>query len=68
MTITRTATHDHGDGTAGYHPHESPLSMLIPLGVLSLGAIFAGFLFHHAFISEEGTGRSGRAAWPSAST
>jgi NADH-quinone oxidoreductase subunit L len=44
-----------GEGTAGYHPHESPLSMLIPLGVLSLGAIFAGFLFHGAFISE-GTG------------
>ncbi len=41
----------HDDGTAGYHPHESPLSMLIPLGVLSLGAIFAGFVFHHAFIS-----------------
>ena len=26
--------------------------MLIPLGVLSLGAIFAGFLFHGAFITE----------------
>jgi len=45
----------HGDGTAGYHPHESPLAMLIPLGVLSLGAILAGFLFHHAFVSD-GTG------------
>jgi NADH-quinone oxidoreductase subunit L len=44
----------HGEGTAGYHPHESPLTMLIPLGVLSLGAIFAGFLFHHEFISEGG--------------
>ncbi|MEJ5976032.1 NADH-quinone oxidoreductase subunit L [Novosphingobium sp. PS1R-30] len=43
---------DHGDGTAGYHPHESPLPMLIPLIVLSLGAVFAGFLFHHSFISE----------------
>ncbi|MCC6828992.1 MAG: NADH-quinone oxidoreductase subunit L, partial [Novosphingobium sp.] len=43
---------DHGDGTAGYHPHESPLPMLIPLVVLALGAIFAGFLFHNAFISE----------------
>ena len=42
----------HDNGTAGYHPHESPLSMLIPLGVLSLGAIFAGFLFHGAFITE----------------
>jgi NADH-quinone oxidoreductase subunit L len=47
--------HDaHGDGTAGYHPHESPLSMLIPLGVLSLGAVFAGFVFHHQFIDPEG--------------
>ena len=39
-------------GTAGYHPHESPLSMLIPLGLLSLGAVFAGFFFSHTFISE----------------
>jgi NADH-quinone oxidoreductase subunit L len=45
----------HDDGTAGYRPHESPLSMLIPLGVLSLGAVFAGFLFHHEFVSD-GTG------------
>jgi len=45
----------HDDGTAGYHPHESPLPMLVPLIVLSLGAVFAGFLFHHQFISE-GTG------------
>ncbi|MBS0475248.1 MAG: NADH-quinone oxidoreductase subunit L, partial [Proteobacteria bacterium] len=47
--------HGHGhydDGTAGYHPHESPLNMLIPLGLLSLGAVFAGFIFSHAFISE----------------
>ncbi len=46
--------HAHGDGTAGYHPHESPLTILIPLGVLSLGAVLAGFGFHHAFISEGG--------------
>jgi len=44
--------HGHDDGTAGYHPHESPLSMLIPLGVLSIGAVLAGFLFNHQFISE----------------
>ncbi|MEY4161096.1 MAG: hypothetical protein RLZZ136_1717, partial [Pseudomonadota bacterium] len=43
---------DHDDGTAGYHPHESPLPMLVPLCVLTLGAIFAGYLFHGAFISE----------------
>ncbi|MFM5929509.1 MAG: NADH-quinone oxidoreductase subunit L [Novosphingobium sp.] len=45
--------HDaHGDGTAGYHPHESPLPMLVPLGVLTLGAVLAGYVFHHSFISE----------------
>jgi NADH-quinone oxidoreductase subunit L len=42
--------HDHGDGTAGYHPHESPLVMLIPLILLSIGAVAAGFVFHGAFI------------------
>ncbi len=40
-------------GTGGYHPHESPLVMLIPLIVLSLGAVFAGFVFHHWFIEPE---------------
>ena len=44
------------DSTGGYHPHESPLSMLVPLGVLAVGAIFAGFLFHGGFIEAE-TGR-----------
>jgi NADH-quinone oxidoreductase subunit L len=51
--------HPHGDhaptGTAGYHPHESPWSMLVPLAVLTVGAVFAGFAFHHSFISA-GTG------------
>ncbi|WHU03797.1 NADH-quinone oxidoreductase subunit L [Sphingomonas sp. NIBR02145] len=42
--------HVHGDGTAGYHPHESPIVMLIPLLVLTIGAIAAGFIFHGAFI------------------
>ena len=41
-------------GTGGYHPHESGLVMLIPLVVLSLGAVFAGFLFHDQFIGAEG--------------
>src|SRR3546814_1682730 len=26
-------------GTGGYHPHESPWNMLIPLGVLTFGAV-----------------------------
>jgi NADH-quinone oxidoreductase subunit L len=51
--------HDHGhghghghelEGDAGYHPHESPFPMLIPLVVLTLGAIFAGFLWAPYFI------------------
>jgi NADH-quinone oxidoreductase subunit L len=46
-------------GTAGYHPHESPLSMLIPLAVLAVGAVFAGFVFHHAFVDAE----AGAAFW-----
>ena len=48
--------HDHGigDGTAGYHPHESPLVMLVPLLILSVGAVFGGFAFHHAFVDPEG--------------
>jgi NADH-quinone oxidoreductase subunit L len=43
----------HGDGTAGYRPHESPWTMLLPLGVLTIGAVFAGFAFHHSFIDAE---------------
>ncbi len=50
---------DHGHhapvtGTAGYHPHESPWVMLLPLVVLSMGAVFAGFLFHGAFVDPQG--------------
>ncbi len=40
-------------GTGGYHPHESPWTMLVPLVLLSIGAIFAGLVFHHAFIDAE---------------
>ena len=43
----------HGDGTGGYHPHESPWSMLVPLAVLTVGAVFAGFVFHNAFLEAE---------------
>jgi NADH-quinone oxidoreductase subunit L len=41
------------EGTGGYHPHESPWTMLVPLGILSVGAIFAGLLFHGPFIEAE---------------
>jgi NADH-quinone oxidoreductase subunit L len=45
--------HAPSDGTLGYHPHESPIAMLIPLGVLSVGALIAGYVFHHAFLDPE---------------
>ncbi|HTI66817.1 MAG TPA: NADH-quinone oxidoreductase subunit L [Caulobacteraceae bacterium] len=41
--------HGHGHG---HTPHESPLVMLIPLLVLAVGAIFAGFFFHEMFVGE----------------
>jgi NADH-quinone oxidoreductase subunit L len=42
---------DHGHGT--HTPHESPLVMLIPLAVLSLGAIAAGFAFKEQFVGHD---------------
>ncbi|RVQ69050.1 NADH-quinone oxidoreductase subunit L [Croceicoccus ponticola] len=44
----------HSDGTAGYHPHESPWAMLIPLVVLSAGAILAGAIWSHSFLESAG--------------
>jgi NADH-quinone oxidoreductase subunit L len=46
------------DGDHGHHApklsevHESPLVMLVPLGVLALGAVFAGAGFFHSFLGE----------------
>jgi NADH-quinone oxidoreductase subunit L len=39
-------------GTAGYHPHESPWTMALPLLLLSIGAIFAGIAFAPFFLGE----------------
>jgi NADH-quinone oxidoreductase subunit L len=41
-------------GTAGYHPHESPWPMMIPLILLSIGAVFAGFFFARPFLDGPG--------------
>src|SRR4051794_16405762 len=41
-------------GTGGYHPHESPWTMLVPLGLLSVGAVLAGMVFSRWFIHPEG--------------
>ena len=38
-----------GDKHTHDHAHESPLTMLIPLGVLSLGAVFSGMIWYNAF-------------------
>ncbi len=38
-----------GDRHAHDHAHESPMVMLIPLGVLSLGAVFAGMIWYNSF-------------------
>ncbi len=43
---------DHGHGH-DHTPHESPWTMLVPLAVLSLGAIVAGYAFKEAFIGHD---------------
>src|SRR4051795_5408222 len=58
-----TPDEEHGDsahgvrtppvGTGGYHPHESPLTMLIPIGLLALGALLAGQIWHPIFVDAE---------------
>ena len=42
--------HGHGHDDHGHHaPHESPLVMLIPLAVLAIGALGAGYVFEPDF-------------------
>ena len=48
--------HDHGhdDHGHGHHePHESPAVMLVPLGVLALGAVFSGMVWYNSFFGDE---------------
>ena len=47
--------HDaHGHGSHGAHePHESPMTMLIPLGALALGAVFSGMVWYSSFFGDE---------------
>jgi NADH-quinone oxidoreductase subunit L len=45
--------HEVAQGTGGYHPHESPWTMLVPLALLSVGAVFAGYVFTASFIDAE---------------
>jgi len=41
-----------GDHHAHDHAHESPMTMLIPLGVLALGAAFAGMIWYNSFFGD----------------
>ncbi|MBL8573809.1 MAG: NADH-quinone oxidoreductase subunit L [Hyphomicrobiaceae bacterium] len=51
--------HDaHGHDDHHHEPHESPMVMLIPLGVLALGAIFSGMLWYKVFFGEEAAVRN----------
>jgi NADH-quinone oxidoreductase subunit L len=53
-----TSPHEAGAGqvpagTGGYHPHESPWTMLVPICLLALGATFAGWLFYEKFVGAD---------------
>ncbi|MCG3266488.1 NADH-quinone oxidoreductase subunit L [Yoonia sp. I 8.24] len=41
-----------GDKHTHDHAHESPMVMLIPLGVLGLGAVFSGMLWYNSFFGD----------------
>ena len=47
-----------GDHHAYDHAHESPKTMLVPLGVLALGAVFSGMVWYNSFFGEEEKMRS----------
>ncbi|GGH21450.1 NADH dehydrogenase subunit L [Cribrihabitans marinus] len=41
-----------GDKHTHDHAHESPMTMLVPLGVLSLGAVFAGMIWYNQYFGK----------------
>ncbi|MFN7225292.1 MAG: NADH-quinone oxidoreductase subunit L [Paracoccaceae bacterium] len=45
--------HGHGQDDHPHEPHESPVVMLIPLGVLAVGSIFAGMIWYNVFFGDE---------------
>ncbi|WP_300031256.1 NADH-quinone oxidoreductase subunit L [uncultured Roseobacter sp.] len=42
-----------GDKHTHEHAHESPMVMLIPLGVLALGSVFAGAIWYSSFFGKQ---------------
>ena len=51
-SVHKTPEEAGEDTTGGYHPHESPLTMLIPLGLLTVGAVAAGQVFAPSFLDD----------------
>ena len=49
-SVHKTPEEAGEDKTGGYRPHESPMTMLVPLGILSIGAVAAGQVFAPAFL------------------
>jgi NADH-quinone oxidoreductase subunit L len=47
-----TDDHEHHHAPSLEEMHESPLTMLVPLGLLATGAVFAGMAFFHFFVGE----------------
>jgi NADH-quinone oxidoreductase subunit L len=56
--------HGHGhdghahDGHGSHEPHESPMTMLIPLAALALGAVFSGMVWYKVFFGDEAAVRA----------
>ena len=48
--------HAHGHALQLSEVHEAPLSMLAPLAVLAVGALFAGAIFDHWFVGADAHG------------
>jgi len=51
-SVHKTPKEAGEDTTGGYHPHESPMSMLVPLGLLTVGAVLAGQIFAPSFLDD----------------
>ncbi|MES2968496.1 MAG: NADH-quinone oxidoreductase subunit L [Pseudomonadota bacterium] len=47
-----------GDHHTHDHAHESPSVMLVPLGVLAIGAVFSGMVWYNSFFGDEAKVRS----------
>jgi NADH-quinone oxidoreductase subunit L len=51
--VSAHADHPHGHALPLSEVHEAPRTMLVPLVVLAVGALFAGAIFDHWFVGED---------------